>query len=358
MPDTSFTPIDVILKDLSEGRMVIVTDDADRENEGDLIMAAEKVTPADVNFMATHGRGLICAPLDPSLAEDLGLDHMVRVNRESHGTAFTVSVDAAKGITTGISAADRAHTLRLLADPLTKPHDLVQPGHVFPLLSREGGVLRRAGHTEASIDLARMAGLAPVAVICEILNDDGTMARLPDLEAFSQKHQIPICTIASLITYRREREKLVERENEETVETIAGHFQAHHYRSMLDGTHHLALVRGTIQPNTPTLVRVQRASVVDDVFGNGEGALQASLQEIAKSAHGVLLYMHPHAMPGLQGQPRRPDPMDLRDYGTGAQILHDLGVRQIRLLTTSSKKIVGLEGHDLEIVEEVPLGRR
>jgi 3,4-dihydroxy 2-butanone 4-phosphate synthase/GTP cyclohydrolase II len=281
---------------------------------------------------------------------------MVKINKESHGTAFTVSVDAADSISTGISAQDRAHTLRLLADPATQPEDLVQPGHIFPLLAREGGVLRRAGHTEASIDLVQMAGLRPAAVICEILNEDGSMARLADLRHFAGKHGIKLCTIESLITFRRQREQLVALEKVESVETRAGTFQAHHYRSLLDGVLHLALVRGTIAPDTPTLVRVQRSALVNDIFGGDGGLLEASLHQIAREDHGVLLYMRQHEQASAsQNRERRADPMDLRDYGTGAQILHDLGVRRIRLLTNSPRKIVGLVGHDLLIDEEVPI---
>lgn len=351
-----FSPIDDVIADLAAGKMVVVTDDADRENEGDLIMAASKVTPEAVNFMATHGRGLICAPMAEPLAKRLGLHEMVQVNEESHGTAFTVSVDAAEGITTGISAADRAHTLQLLASEVASASAFVRPGHIFPLLSREGGVLRRAGHTEASIDLARMAGQSPVAVICEILNEDGTMARLPDLERFVEQHGIKICTIEALITYRREREQLVEVEKVEEVATAFGPFQAHHYRSLLDGVLHLALVRGKIDSESPTLVRVQRSSLVQDVFGPANGVLAASLERIAKEDSGVLLYMRQHERPVMRGRERRSsDPMDLRDYGTGAQILHDLGVRDIRLLTQSERKIVGLEGHALKVIEKVDI---
>ncbi|MCH1506758.1 MAG: 3,4-dihydroxy-2-butanone-4-phosphate synthase [Verrucomicrobiales bacterium] len=351
-----FSSIDAVIADIAEGKMVVVTDDEDRENEGDLIMAAARVTPEAVNFMATHGRGLICAPMAEPLAARLGLHEMVPVNRESHGTAFTVSVDAAEEITTGISAADRAHTLQLLANEQTLPSALVQPGHIFPLLAREGGVLRRAGHTEASIDLVRMAGLAPVAVICEVLNEDGTMARLPDLERFVDHHDIRMCTIEELITYRREREQLVELEKVEEVETAGGPFRAHHYRSLLDGVLHLALVRGEIQSHHATLVRVQRSSLVEDVFGKHEGVLASSLDHIAREGCGILLYMRQHERPVARGRERRATASGgLRDYGTGAQILHDLGVRDIRLLTNSPRKIVGLEGHALKVVEEVAL---
>ncbi len=360
--EPNFATIDSAIEEIANGRMVIVTDDADRENEGDLIMAASKVTPPDVNFMATHGRGLICAPVTEAIANRLGLRSMVKVNRESHGTAFTVSVDAAEGITTGISAADRSQTMNLLANEDTEPRDLVQPGHIFPLLAVKGGVLRRAGHTEAAIDLVKMAGLPLAAMICEILNEDGTMARLSDLEVFAAKHDLKIITIESLITYRREREKLVERLHTKEIATPAGVFNAHYYRSALDETVHLALVRGEIRAEAPALVRVQRSSVLEDVFGTSDSLLQSSLQRIANEGAGVVLYMrrHENTPPGTApvdsqptGRTRRSDPMDLRDYGTGAQILHDLGVRQIRLLTNAPRKLVGLVGHDLQIVEEV-----
>lgn len=360
-----FSPIESVIEELARGGMVIVTDDEDRENEGDLVMAAEKVTPEAVNFMATHGRGLICAPLTDSVANRLGLQSMVSENRESHGTAFTVSVDAARGITTGISAADRSLTMNLLANPDTKASDLVQPGHIFPLLARKGGVLRRAGHTEACIDLVGLAGLQPVGMICEILNQDGSMARLPDLVEFGEKHGLKVCTIEALITYRREREKLVELEKVEEIDTKAGLFRAHSYRSVLDDMLHLALVKGTIRSDEPVLVRVQRSSPVEDVFGKNGNLLEASLQRIAEEGSGVVLYMRQHEHRPVSptsgesqpvGRVRRADSMDLRDYGTGAQILHDLGVRRIRLLTNSPKKVVGLIGHDLQIVEAVSLG--
>lgn len=361
---TPFSPIEAVIEDLALGRMVVVTDDEDRENEGDLVMAAEKVTPEAVNFMATHGRGLICAPLTDDLANRLGLQAMVRDNRESHGTAFTVSVDAASGITTGISAADRALTMNLLANLDTKASDLVQPGHIFPLLAQNGGVLRRAGHTEACVDFVGMAGLQPAGMICEILNEDGSMARLSDLTVFAKKHGLKICTIEALITYRREREKLVELEKVEEIETKAGVFRAHSYRSVLDDMLHLALVKGSVRSDEPTLVRVQRSSPVEDVFGKSESFLQRSLMRIAEEGSGVVLYMRQHehradsgnAESQPAGRVRRGDAMDLRDYGTGAQILHDLGVRRIRLLTNSPKKVVGLIGHDLQIVEAVSLG--
>src|SRR5438105_13900489 len=263
-----FDTIDDVIADITGGKIVIVTDDADRENEGDLVMAAEKATPEAVNFMATHGRGLICVPISNERAEQLGLQRMVVRNREMYRTDFTVSVDAARGITTGISAQDRAATIQAIANPKSAPDELVQPGHVFPLRAKDGGVLRRAGHTEAAVDLARMAGLQPAGVLCEILHDDGTMARLPELMEFRKKHGLRICTIQSLIAYRRVREKLVELEQVVKMPTDYGDFDLHLYRSKLDGAHHLALVKGKISKSRATLVRVHSECLTCDVFGS------------------------------------------------------------------------------------------
>src|SRR5437660_1926918 len=263
-----FDTIDDVISDVARGRIVIVTDDADRENEGDLVMAAEKATAKNVNFMATHGRGLICVPIANERAEQLGLQRMVAQNREMYRTDFTVSVDAARGVTTGISAHDRAATIQVIADPKSTPEDLVQPGHVFPLRAKDGGVLRRAGHTEAAVDLARMAGLEAAGVLCEILHDDGTMARLPELMEFRKKHGLRICTIQSLIAYRRLREKLVELEQIVKMPTDYGDFDLHLYRSKLDGQHHLALVKGKIDKSKPTLVRVHSQCLTGDVFAS------------------------------------------------------------------------------------------
>src|SRR5216117_1374108 len=262
-----FDAIDDVLSDIAKGRMVIVTDDADRENEGDLVMAAEKVTPEAVNFMATHGRGLVCVPISNERAEQLGLQRMVVQNRETHRTDFTVSVDAARGVTTGISTYDRATTILAVANPKSSPEDLNQPGHVFPLRAKDGGVLRRAGHTEAAVDLARMAGLQSAGVLCEILHDDGTMARLPELMEFRKKHGLRICTIQSLIAHRRLTEKLVEAERVVKLPTDYGDFDLHLYRSLIDGMHHLALVKGKIEKDKPTLVRVHSQCLTGDVAG-------------------------------------------------------------------------------------------
>lgn len=373
-----FDPVEEVLKDVRTGRMVIVTDDADRENEGDLVMAAEKITPEAINFMATHGRGLICAPISDERAEQLGLQRMVLENRESYRTDFTVSVDAAKGVTTGISAYDRAHTIQVLVDPKATPHDLVQPGHVFPLRAKAGGVLRRAGHTEASVDLARLAGLAPAGVLCEILNADGTMARLPELLRFGKKHQLKMCSIEELIAYRRTREKLVEREQIIKFPTEYGEFDLHMYRSMVDDAHHLALVKGSISKTRVTLVRVHSECLTGDVFGSLRcdcgNQLHAALKQIDAAGNGVLLYMRQHEGRGI-GLPAKihayklqEEGLDtveaneklgfapeLRDYGIGAQILFDLGVRKMRFLTNNPKKVIGLEGYGLKIVEVVPI---
>jgi 3,4-dihydroxy 2-butanone 4-phosphate synthase/GTP cyclohydrolase II len=377
-PDPKFDSIDEVLKDVRAGRMVIVTDDADRENEGDLIMAAEKITPQAVNFMATHGRGLICAPITEERAEALGLQRMVLDNRESYRTDFTVSVDAAQGVTTGISAHDRARTIKVLVDPSSTPRDLAQPGHVFPLRARPGGVLRRAGHTEASIDLARLAGLKPAAVLCEILNADGTMARLPHLLRFRRKHKLRICSIADLIAYRRSREKLVEREEIIKLPTAYGEFDLHMYRSLVDGTHHLALVKGQISKNRTTLVRVHSECLTGDVFASLRcdcgNQLHSALQQINTAGTGVVLYMRQHEGRGIglpakihayklqeqgldtvEANEKLGFPSELRDYGIGAQILVDLGVRKMRFLTNNPRKVIGLEGYGLEIVEVVPI---
>jgi 3,4-dihydroxy 2-butanone 4-phosphate synthase/GTP cyclohydrolase II len=374
---TPFSPVEAILGDIRAGKMVIVTDDADRENEGDLVCAAHGATPEVVNFMAKYGRGLICAPVSEDYAQRLGLTAMARKNRDAFSTNFTVSVDAAEGITTGISAPDRAKTIAVLTNPASKEGDLVQPGHVFPLIAKAGGVLRRAGHTEAAVDLAVLAGLEPAGVICEIMNDDGTMARLPELVKFAKEHDLKICTIESLIRYRQEREKLVEREQIIKMPTDYGTFDLHLYRSKLDGEHHLALVKGQIDDGEPVLVRVHSECLTGDVFGSRRcdcgGQLHAALERIENEGRGVLLYMRQegrgiglpakiHAyklqeegLDTVEANLKLGYPMDLRDYGLGAQILFDLGVRQIRLMTNNPRKVVGLEGHKLHIVEQCPI---
>ena len=378
MSKPSFDPVEAVLKDIRAGKMVIVTDDAARENEGDLVMAAAKVTPEAVNFMAKHGRGLICVPLTAERARQLGLQRMVAHNRELHRTDFTVSVDAARGVTTGISARDRARTIKTLAAGKSGPADLTEPGHVFPLQAREGGVLQRAGHTEAAVDLARLAGLDPTGVICEILNEDGSMARFPDLLKFRRKHHLKICSIRDLIAYRRRREKLVEREQCVKLPTDYGEFDLYLYRSLTDGAHHLALVRGVIDPKKPVLVRVHSECLTGDVFASRRcdcgSQLHQALKQIADHGSGVLVYMRQegrgiglpakiHAyklqetegLDTVQANERLGFPMDLREYGLGAQILSDLGVRKIRLLTNNPRKMVGLSGHGLEITGREPI---
>lgn len=345
-----------LIEDIRAGRMVILVDDEDRENEGDIIIAADYVTPQTVNFMATEARGLICLSLTSEQIDRLQLPLMVKgeSNRSPNHTAFTVSIEASRGVSTGISAADRAHTIKVAANPLAVPADVIVPGHIFPLRAQEGGVLRRAGHTEASVDLARLAGLNPAAVICEIMNPDGTMARLPELLQFAAKHQIKIGTIEDLINHRIATETFVEQVRVQPFPTLLGHdFILHVFRNRLDGREHLALVKGAIAGAEPVLVRVQLESVVGDVFQCAHmpslETLNAAMRAIDEAGRGVLVYLRNAYIGGQPNEAQRP--MDERDYGVGAQILRALGLHKICLLTNSQAKRVGLKGYGLEVVD-------
>jgi 3,4-dihydroxy 2-butanone 4-phosphate synthase/GTP cyclohydrolase II len=369
--------IEEVIAAMRKGRMVIMTDDAQRENEGDLVLAARSVTPALINFMAGEGRGLICAPVSQARAEKLGLSRMVPRNEERFGTDFTVSVDAAKGISTGISAHDRAATLRVLGKASPKAEDLVQPGHIFPVRAKEGGVLVRAGHTEAAVDLAKLAGLGDAAVICEILNPNGSMARWADLIEFKKKHGLKLGTIQDLIEYRRRKERLVVREQVVKLPTDYGMFDLYLYRAVTDGSHHLALVKGKPKAKDAVLVRVHSECLTGDVFASRRcdcgNQLHDALRRIAQEGKGVLVYMRqegrgiglPAKIQAYRLQEKGLDTVeanrklgfsaDLREYGIGAQILTDLGVRRMRLLTNNPKKVVGLAGYGLELVDQVPI---
>jgi len=381
--------IEEAIEDIRRGRMVILMDDKDRENEGDLCMAAEKVTPQAINFMATHGRGLICLPLTEERVKHLQLSMMVSENTSPFGTAFTVSVDASSGITTGISAADRAKTIldaiaddaraKTILDAIAddaRPQDLVTPGHIFPLRARNGGVLVRAGQTEGSVDLARLAGLKPAGVICEIMKNDGTMARQPDLMKFAKKHRLKVCTVADLIQHRLNYDSLVYRAATAPLPTrVGGEFQAIVYNTHVDHSEHLALIKGNISPREETLVRVHTKYVPGDVFGfellNTGAVIQRSMEIIAREGKGVILYLQPErkgshpsmvAYPRVEGKQQKDMNLsfvyraDFKEYGIGAQILRDLGVRKMRLLTNNRKHLVGLRGYGLEVtsLEAIP----
>lgn len=376
--DPVFSSIPEILEDLKAGKIIIVVDDEDRENEGDFIMAAEKVTPEAINFMAMHGRGLVCVAMPPERTEELQLQMMASDNTSKMGTAFTISVDAAKGTTTGISASDRAITIKALADKQTRPEDLCRPGHIFPLRAENGGVLVRAGHTETVVDLTRLAGMTPVGVLCEILSEDGTMARVPQLIELAKKFDLKIATVADLIKYRRMHEKLVEQVVSTVIPTPFGDFTAYGYETDIDANPYVALVMGDVADGEPTLVRIHSGCLTGDVLHSlrcdcGQ-QLELAMKMIAEEGKGVLLYIYHHEGRGIglvnklkayvlqdhgadtvEANTMLGFPADMRDYSLGAQILVDLGLKKIRLMTNNPAKYVGIQGYDLEIVERVPL---